>query len=89
LAGWAQKLSGKLAIAVGSITLQRDLVDSFDRSGSVAADNLPLLRERMTRGDFDFIAVCRALIASPAWPRRVRDGAAIQPYVQGALATLD
>ncbi len=88
MAGWAQKLSDKPTIAVGSVTLQCDVVDSFDRSGSVAADNLPLLHERM-RGDFDFIAVRPALIASPAWPRRVCDGVAIQPYVQSALATLD
>ncbi len=89
LAGWAQKLSGKPAIAVGSVTLQRDLIDSFDGSGSVAADNLPLLRERMTRGDFDFIAVGRALIANPDWPQRLREGRAIAPYAQSALATLE
>ena len=89
LAGWAQKLSGKPAIAVGSVTLQRDLVESFDGSGSDAADNLPLLRARMERGDFDFIAVGRALIANPHWPLRVREGQPIVPYAQSALATLD
>lgn len=89
LAGWAQKLSGKPAIAVGSVTLQRDMVDSFDGAGSVAVDNLPLLRKHMERGDFDFIAIGRALIANPAWARQVQGGEALQPYEQSALATLD
>ncbi len=89
LAGWAQKLSGKPAIAVGSVTLRRDLVDSFDGSGSETADNLPLLRARMARGDFDFIAVGRALIANPEWPGRVRQGQPLTPYAQSALAMLD
>lgn len=89
LAAWAHKLSGKPGIAVGSVTLQRDLIDSFDGSGSEATDNLPLLRRRMERGDFDFIAVGRALIANPDWPRRVHKEQPIVAYVQSALATLE
>ncbi|PZV38760.1 hypothetical protein B5V02_08855, partial [Mesorhizobium kowhaii] len=88
LAGWAQKLSGKPAITVGSVTLKRDVIDSRGGSGSEAADNLPLLFEMMARGDFDFVAVGRALIANPSWPQNVRDGQPIQPFLESALAQL-
>ncbi|MCR6727773.1 oxidoreductase [Agrobacterium fabrum] len=88
LAGWAQRLSGKPGIAVGSVSLQRDLMESFSGSGSEAADNLPLLREKMTRGDFDFVAVGRALIANPDWPYRVRNGKPLLPYQVSALSQL-
>jgi 2,4-dienoyl-CoA reductase-like NADH-dependent reductase (Old Yellow Enzyme family) len=88
LAGWAKKLSGKPAITVGSVTLQRDLIESFGGTGSDATDNLPLLRDRMRRGDFDFVAVGRALIANPDWPQRVRAGRAIDSYSAAMLAEL-
>lgn len=88
LAGWAQKLSGKPGITVGSVTLQRDLIESFSGPGSEAADNLPLLRERMSRGDFDFVAVGRALIANPDWPQLVRSCMPLRPYEVSALSQL-
>lgn len=89
LAGWARKLSGKPAITVGSVTLKRDLIESREGSGSDAADNLPQLCEMMARGDFDFVAVGRALIANPTWPRKVRSGQPIQSFAASALAQLD
>jgi len=89
LAGWARKLSGKPAITVGSVTLKRDLIEGRGGSGSDATDNLPRLREMMARGDFDFVAVGRALIANPTWPRKVRSGQPIEPFAESALAQLD
>jgi 2,4-dienoyl-CoA reductase-like NADH-dependent reductase (Old Yellow Enzyme family) len=89
LAGWARKLSGKRAITVGSVTLKRDLIESLGGSGSDAADNLPRLREMMMRGDFDFVAVGRALITNPSWPRQVQNGLPISPFAESALAQLD
>ncbi|MEK1925212.1 MAG: NADH:flavin oxidoreductase [Rhizobium giardinii] len=89
LAGWARKLSGKPAITVGSVTLKRDLIEGFGQPGSDAADNLPRLREVMERGDFDFVAVGRALIANPTWPQAVRSSQPIQPFAASALAQLN
>jgi len=88
LAGWAQKLSSKPGITVGSVTLKRDLIESFGGPGSDAANNLPQLREMMTRGDFDFVAVGRALITNPTWPQKVRSGEQIEAFAQSALAEL-
>ena len=89
LAGWARKLSGKPSITVGSVTLKRDLIEGFGEPGSDAADNLSRLRQMMSRGDFDFVAVGRALIANPTWPQMVRNGQPLQPYAASALAHLD
>jgi 2,4-dienoyl-CoA reductase-like NADH-dependent reductase (Old Yellow Enzyme family) len=44
----------------------------------------------MDRGDFDLVAVGRALIANPDWPKVVRSGdtAALKAYNKDLLATL-
>ncbi|MDM0071435.1 12-oxophytodienoate reductase [Variovorax sp. J31P207] len=89
LAGWARMLSDKPAITVGSVTLKRDLMESQEGPGSEAANNLPRLREMMARGDFDFVAVGRALIANPTWPQKVRSGQPMVSFEASALAKLD
>ena len=44
----------------------------------------------MERGEFDMIAVGRALISNPEWPRIVQsaDPDRLQPFQRAALATL-
>ena len=73
LAGWAKKLTGAATISVGSVGLSGDFVHAFhdDHSKPTGIDGL--LR-RMERDEFDLIAVGRALITNPDWPKRIRDG---------------
>lgn len=76
LAGWVRKVTGKPTITVGSIGLDCDMVASLGY-GQVAECNLPSLEnlmERFDRGEFDLIAVGRAMIAQPDWPQIVRSG---------------
>ncbi|WP_246856714.1 12-oxophytodienoate reductase [Brenneria corticis] len=73
LAGWAQKLTGKPAIAVGSVGLQADIGDDVGASSSTPAD-LQGVVERIKAGDFDLIAVGRALLSDPDWAAKVRQG---------------
>jgi len=49
------------------------------------------LLEMMDRGDFDLVAVGRALIANPDWPKVVRSGdtAGLQAYSKDLLANLE
>jgi 2,4-dienoyl-CoA reductase-like NADH-dependent reductase (Old Yellow Enzyme family) len=84
LAGWAKKVTGKFTITVGSVGLSTDMFASFGGEG----DSLPnvagfadLIR-RFERGDFDLIAVGRALLADPAWLLKVKDGrfTELRPY---------
>lgn len=73
-AGWAKKLTGAATISVGSVGLSGEFVAAFsgESSQSVGVERLV---QRMERDEFDLIAVGRALISDPDWPRKVRDGA--------------
>ncbi|HET8611891.1 MAG TPA: NADH:flavin oxidoreductase [Sphingomonas sp.] len=90
LAGWTKKLTGKPTISVGSVGLDMEMVESLLVGGESRFTRLDELIEMMERGDFDMIAVGRALIANPDWPKLVesRRFDAIRPYSQALLADL-
>ncbi len=88
LAGWTKKLTGKPAITVGSVSLSSDFLNRseslskdvlFDSAGHADIDNLV---SRMEAGEFDLVAVGRALISNPDWANRVRHGEVdeLKPY---------
>jgi 2,4-dienoyl-CoA reductase-like NADH-dependent reductase (Old Yellow Enzyme family) len=52
-------------------------------------DNLAPLLSSLACGDFDLVAVGRALIANPDWARRIRGGSVLKPYFLNLLQTLD
>jgi 2,4-dienoyl-CoA reductase-like NADH-dependent reductase (Old Yellow Enzyme family) len=89
LAGWTKKLSGKPTMTVGSVSLNSDFITSFRQAGAETT-GIDRLLEMMARGDFDLVAVGRALIVNPDWPNKVRDGAfdQLKPYTPEALGTL-
>jgi 2,4-dienoyl-CoA reductase-like NADH-dependent reductase (Old Yellow Enzyme family) len=89
LAGWTKKITGKPTITVGSVTLNNSMAEMLAGHGSEYANNLIPLVTAIERGDFDFVAVGRALIANPDWPRRIQQGAALQPYTLDMLHRLD
>jgi len=73
LAGWVKKFSGRPTITVGSV----GLADALDPGGErKAIDNAPLdeLAQRFGRGEFDLVAVGRALLITPDWVNKVREG---------------
>jgi len=91
LAGWVKKLTGKPTITVGSVGLETDFITSMtasevDKTGA----NLKGLVERFERGEFDLVAVGRALIANPDWVKKAQNGAfdQLQAYSAENLATL-
>lgn len=71
-AGWAKKLTGKPTITVGSVGLSGDFNAAFKGDSSVPTPLDELLR-RLDRGDFDLVAVGRALLADPEWVNKVAD----------------
>ena len=73
LAGWTRKLTGKPAISVGSVGLDHDFLGSFGGRDAHRADITALIA-RMEGGEFDLVAVGRALLSDPAWARKVRTG---------------
>jgi 2,4-dienoyl-CoA reductase-like NADH-dependent reductase (Old Yellow Enzyme family) len=90
LAGWAKKLTGKPTITVGSVTLGADLMTSFGSADSVRVTGIDQLLERLERGEFDLVAVGRALIANPAWAAKVKAGALdeLRPFDRSILTSL-
>jgi 2,4-dienoyl-CoA reductase-like NADH-dependent reductase (Old Yellow Enzyme family) len=71
-AGWARKLTGAPTISVGSVGLTGEFGGAFRGESSQPA-SLDGLVARMERGEFDLIAVGRALLSDPDWAAKVRD----------------
>ena len=88
-AGWVKKLTGLPTITVGSVGLSGEFINSFGGEVSQPASIDELLR-RLERGDFDLVAVGRALISDPQWASHVRSGhmERLRAYDRSALATL-
>ncbi len=88
-AGWAKKLTGLPVITVGSVGLSADFIGAFRGEGS-GRRSLDDLEERLARGEFDLVAVGRALLQDPEWARKVKEGrvSELADYDPGALATL-
>ena len=89
LAGWTKKFTDLPTIAVGSVGLSSDFIGSFAGEGSKSAP-LSTVRERMEAGEFDLIAVGRALLQDPEWVTKVKDAREneLTDYDGKALATL-
>jgi 2,4-dienoyl-CoA reductase-like NADH-dependent reductase (Old Yellow Enzyme family) len=89
LAGWTKKITGLPTISVGSVSLNIDFINAFFQQGSATA-NIDRLLEMMARGDFDLVAVGRALIVNPDWPKKIREGRfeELKPYDPEVLTTL-
>ncbi|MFZ5654685.1 MAG: NADH:flavin oxidoreductase [Pseudomonadota bacterium] len=92
LAGWTRRLSGRPSILVGSVTLEQDFIDEQRRNIGSHAEPASLrnLAELLARGDCDLVAVGRALIPNPDWPRLIAAGRAheLRAYDKRDLETL-
>jgi len=88
-AGWAKKLTGKATITVGSIGLSGDFIAGF-QGETAQPRSLDELLRRFDRGDFDLVAVGRALLADAEWARKIHEGrtAELHDFSKEALATL-
>jgi 2,4-dienoyl-CoA reductase-like NADH-dependent reductase (Old Yellow Enzyme family) len=70
LAGWVKKLTGLPTISVGSVGLSTEFTAAFRGEGS-AIGKLDEVVERLNRGEFDLVAVGRALLQDPEWVEKV------------------
>jgi 2,4-dienoyl-CoA reductase-like NADH-dependent reductase (Old Yellow Enzyme family) len=73
LAGWAKKLTGRMSITVGGVGL---------------SDDLTALVRRFERGEFDLVAVGRALLQDPAWTHKARFGVPFEAFSEESRAVL-
>ena len=88
-AGWAKKLTGKATITVGSVGLDGDFFGAFAGQSS-APTSLEELDRRFDRGDFDLVAVGRAILADPQWVTKIKksDMESLKGFSKEALSTL-
>ena len=88
LAGWTRHLTGLPVITVGSV----GVAAAFRGADEAVQPSLTLapLVDLLERGEFDLVAVGRAVLADPAWAAKVADGrlSDIRPYDKSADATL-
>ncbi len=71
LAGWTKKLTGKTTVTVGSVSLDTEFMAASKYAEVTGIDRL---LDMLARGDFDLVAVGRALLVDPGWVKKVRDG---------------
>lgn len=90
LAGWVKKLSGRPVITVGSVGLSGALSTTDIGEDAGANDDLAQLSAGIARGDYDLVAVGRAILADPHWPNKIRDGRfdELRRFDRSALETL-
>lgn len=89
LAGWCKKLTGLPSITVGSVGLSSDFIGAFAGEASKTRPLTDVI-ERLERGEFDLVAVGRALLQDPFWAQKVKAGRYddLADYDAKALATL-
>ncbi|MEO0996092.1 MAG: 12-oxophytodienoate reductase, partial [Pseudomonadota bacterium] len=91
LAAWARQLTGLPVIAVGSVTLGRDFKHADGKAfAAIDAAQIDTVNAAIERGDFDLIALGRALLANPDWANLVRQRRVdeLRPFTKSALERL-
>jgi 2,4-dienoyl-CoA reductase-like NADH-dependent reductase (Old Yellow Enzyme family) len=73
LAGWTKRVTGLPVIAVGSVGLETQF--RSEKQGQVIQPApVDRLVQQFEAGEFDVVAIGRALLADAGWVNRVRDG---------------
>lgn len=94
LAEWAHALSGLPTIAVGSVGLDRDVMESFSGDGEASSrlvETLTDLNRRIEQDAFQLVAAGRSLISDANFVNKVRRGALseVRTFVKDDIAYLE
>ena len=84
-----QHRTGLPVIAVGSVGVSAPFRGAADEAGQPSLTLAPLV-ELIERGEFDLVALGRAVLADPAWASKVAAGrlSEIRPYDKSADTVL-
>lgn len=74
LAGWTKRITKKPTIAVGSVGINRIYLSNQDNEKLTIEDNLKNIDTKVTAGEYDYVAVGRALLADPEWAVKLKNG---------------
>lgn len=93
LAGWAKKITGKPSITVGSVGLDKEFtLEHFLGTEDPQAETTGIdeLCTRLNKGEFDLVALGRAIMGDYEWVNKVKSGdfESIKPFDKVALNTL-
>jgi 2,4-dienoyl-CoA reductase-like NADH-dependent reductase (Old Yellow Enzyme family) len=82
LPGWTRKVTGRPVIAVGSVGVGALMGSDNTTVDETVAQRLAFLRRQFERGEFDVVAIGRALLADAEWVRKTLNGRLdeIRPY---------
>ena len=94
LAGWTRELSSLPTIAVGSVGLSKDVMESFFTEGEASTTIPASVAEmilRFSRREFDFIAIGRSLIGDPDWVNKVAAGdyQSVRPFTKADISSFE
>ena len=92
LAGWTKFITGKPVIAVGNVGIDQQFsLDMFSKNVNLLPQSVERVESMLESGEFDLIAVGRALLADPDWVKKIRLGRLtdIVPFSSGSLAFLN
>ena len=89
LAGWAKKLTGKASMTVGGVALGKAAGAGRHIDDSQPShDNLAQLTARFERGEFDLVAVGRAILNDAQWFAKATRGEDFLPFDHANLERL-
>ncbi|GAA1825868.1 hypothetical protein [Microlunatus capsulatus] len=74
LAGWVKKITATPTITVGGVGLDGDLMTAYTAGGRARTVPLDQLLDQFEEGQFDLVAVGRALLSDPEWVLKVQQG---------------
>ena len=74
LAGWTKKVTGLPTITVGSVGVDSVFHAENEEVPESTLERLDILRDQFDRGEFDVVALGRALLADAAWVEKMRSG---------------
>jgi len=94
LAGWVRALGGLPTITVGSVGLDTDVMTTFSEGkdpGSRIPEAVADLGARIADGEFDLVAIGRALIGDPDFVTKLESGdyRAVRTFVRADLGKLE
>jgi 2,4-dienoyl-CoA reductase-like NADH-dependent reductase (Old Yellow Enzyme family) len=74
LAGWTKRVTGRPVITVGSVGVETVFRSEDEAVPLTSRERFRLLEEQFDRGEFDLVALGRALLSDPAWVAKAGAG---------------